>query len=92
MAQILGVMACIWNLRKARMTGGDESLQIFNEFLCPECDKAKADSKITFLSKQDSGNCETMKPALLIDQAVIRRFQNTGTACASKSNRWTNLT
>lgn len=66
MAQILGVMACICNLRNVRMTGVDESLQNFNEFLCPQCDKAKSNSKITFLSNQESGNSETMKPALLI--------------------------
>jgi len=77
------------------MTGVDESLQTFNEFLCPECDKAKANSKVTLLSKQESGNCETMKPALLIlwqpllskflSEEVSDRVQVCSLTCIQKS-------
>lgn len=66
MARILGVMACICNLRNVRKAGRDESVQIFNEFSCPECDKARTDSRVTFRSQQEGGDCETMQPALLV--------------------------
>lgn len=66
MAQILGIMACICNLRNVRIASGDESLQSFDGFVCPECDKGDTNSKINFLDYEENGNCETMKPTLLV--------------------------
>jgi transposase-like protein len=65
-AGILGIMACICNLRNVRMTSGDESHQSFHRFVCPECDKANTNSKITSLNYQENGSCETMKTTLLV--------------------------
>ena len=66
MAQILGIMACICNLRNLRLTSGDGSLQFCDGFVCPECDKGRTNSKITSLSCQENGSCATMKPTLLV--------------------------
>lgn len=65
MAKILGIMACICNLRNVKVTSGDESLQTFNGFVCPECDKGETKLKMAVLSYQENGSCEAMKPTLL---------------------------
>ncbi|KAG0625577.1 hypothetical protein M758_2G066000 [Ceratodon purpureus] len=65
-AQILGVMACICNLRNSRIASGDESLQSFDGLICPECDDGDTDLRISIPNHQENGTCETIKPTLLV--------------------------
>lgn len=66
MAQILGIMACICNLRNSRIASGDESLQSFDGLICPECDDGDTDLRISIPNHQENGTCETIKPTLLV--------------------------